>query len=104
MPLQPEADDVRAIDEWYQRKCDGVWEHTYGVRIETCDNPGWIVTFPDLPVHGRQLPDSLQAYCDQVGAEVSINGSEVRIYSRSLKICLSVAASLIRLPTKSNHL
>ena len=25
-------------------QCDGDWEHGYGVRIETLDNPGWHVS------------------------------------------------------------
>lgn len=36
-------DQLAALSEWYRAQCDGDWEHRYGVRIETCDNPGWIV-------------------------------------------------------------
>jgi hypothetical protein len=25
---------------WYAAHCDGEWEHTYGVVIDTLDNPG----------------------------------------------------------------
>lgn len=25
---------------WYSRHCDGDWEHGYGFKIETLDNPG----------------------------------------------------------------
>jgi Immunity protein 53 len=35
-----------ALDElgdWYRAQCDGDWEHTYGIHIETLDNPGWWV-------------------------------------------------------------
>jgi len=32
------------LQQWYQRQCDGEWEHTFGVRIDTLDNPGWRVT------------------------------------------------------------
>jgi Immunity protein 53 len=31
------------IQQWYQQQCDGEWEHQYGVKIETLDNPGWLV-------------------------------------------------------------
>ncbi len=31
------------IQAWYVANCDGDWEHGYGVRIETLDNPGWSV-------------------------------------------------------------
>ena len=31
------------IIQWYFSKCDGQWEHEYGVNICTIDNPGWMV-------------------------------------------------------------
>jgi hypothetical protein len=32
-----------AVQSWYEAQCDGDWEHQYGVKIETIDNPGWAV-------------------------------------------------------------
>jgi len=29
------------LERWYQAQCSGDWEHQYGVRIGTLDNPGW---------------------------------------------------------------
>ena len=31
------------IESWYDNKCDGSWEHAYGIDISTLDNPGWQV-------------------------------------------------------------
>lgn len=31
------------LQAWHAMRCDGDWEHGYGVRIETLDNPGWSV-------------------------------------------------------------
>lgn len=31
------------LQEWYSTRCNGDWEHQYGVEIETLDNPGWRV-------------------------------------------------------------
>ena len=28
---------------WYVRECNNDWEHSYGVKIETLDNPGWTI-------------------------------------------------------------
>lgn len=28
---------------WHARQCDGDWEHGSGVKIETLDNPGWVL-------------------------------------------------------------
>lgn len=29
--------------EWFSGNCNEEWEHTYGISIETLDNPGWAV-------------------------------------------------------------
>lgn len=29
------------LQEWYQSQCDGLWEQSRGISIETLDNPGW---------------------------------------------------------------
>ncbi|OZM58717.1 rhodanese-related sulfurtransferase [Lottiidibacillus patelloidae] len=31
------------IQKWYVKQCNGDWEHSNGVRIDTIDNPGWKV-------------------------------------------------------------
>lgn len=40
--LKPGA--LARLQEWYSSQCDEDWEHSYGVKIDTLDNPGWIVT------------------------------------------------------------
>jgi hypothetical protein len=32
------------LQQWYESECNGDWEHSFGVKIETLDNPGWVVT------------------------------------------------------------
>jgi hypothetical protein len=32
------------LQQWYSSQCDGDWEHEYGVKIDTIDNPGWRIT------------------------------------------------------------
>ncbi|RME42675.1 MAG: rhodanese-related sulfurtransferase [Deltaproteobacteria bacterium] len=32
---------LERIERWYALHCNGDWEHQYGVRIDTIDNPGW---------------------------------------------------------------
>jgi len=32
---------LKRLQDWYQLHCDGDWEHSYGVIIDTLDNPGW---------------------------------------------------------------
>ena len=32
---------LNRLTRWYLSQCDGDWEHSYGISIETLDNPGW---------------------------------------------------------------
>jgi len=34
---------LKWIEDWYKSNCDGDWEHGYGIKIETLDNPGWLI-------------------------------------------------------------
>lgn len=35
------------IDQLYNTRCDGLWEHDYGLDITSCDNPGWWLKWKD---------------------------------------------------------
>lgn len=35
---------IEWLQQWYASQCNGDWEHLYGIKIETVDNPGWYVT------------------------------------------------------------
>jgi hypothetical protein len=32
------------LQNWYKINCNGIWEHSHGLRIANIDNPGWEVT------------------------------------------------------------
>ena len=32
------------MKSWVSGQCDGDWEHGAGLRLETLDNPGWMLT------------------------------------------------------------
>ena len=34
---------LHRLVEWYSAQCNGVWEHQYGIKIATIDNPGFIL-------------------------------------------------------------
>jgi Immunity protein 53 len=46
---------VAALEQWYVKQCNGEWEHSYGVHIDTLDNPGWHVR---IDLHETQKQDS----------------------------------------------
>lgn len=35
------SDALAGLTRWYAAECNGDWEHTFGIKIETLDNPGW---------------------------------------------------------------
>lgn len=35
------GDPADQVARWYASQCDGDWEHSFGISIETLDNPGW---------------------------------------------------------------
>lgn len=37
------SDNLNWLSEWYLAQCNSDWEHTFGVKIDTLDNPGWSV-------------------------------------------------------------
>ncbi|WP_338708672.1 MULTISPECIES: Imm53 family immunity protein [Paenibacillus] len=34
---------LKWLQNWYHENCNGDWEHSYDVKIDTVDNPGWSV-------------------------------------------------------------
>ena len=36
-------DSLTWLQEFYASLCDGDWEHQWGIKITTIDNPGWSV-------------------------------------------------------------
>jgi hypothetical protein len=60
------------IQKWYASNCNEDWEHSYGVVIETLDNPGWSVKIDleETNLHGkvfekleRKLSDEVWLHC-----------------------------------------
>ena len=46
------------LQSWFLEQCDGEWEHSYGVRVDTLDNPGWSL---EIDLAGTALQDAVQS-------------------------------------------
>lgn len=70
-------DILKWIENWYLENCDGDWEHTYGVKIVTSDNPGWIVEidFSETTLKVENIPYKLFEVSDTNWYGYSINNS-----------------------------
>jgi hypothetical protein len=51
--------DFTDLIEWYERHCNDDWEHQYGVKLDTLDNPGWMLTVDLIhtDLQGRTMPE-----------------------------------------------
>jgi len=49
------GDHLNWLGHWYLSQCDSDWEHSYGVKIDTLDNPGWSlkIELANTPLDGR---------------------------------------------------
>jgi hypothetical protein len=55
---QPDLQDrLGELQRWYVAQCNGDWEHTYGVTIESLDNPGWRVQIDLVQTELETLAD-----------------------------------------------
>ena len=36
--------DIKRLEKWFEKRCNGDWEHQGGIKIETYDNPCWGIT------------------------------------------------------------
>jgi len=59
------------LPQRYRGQCDGDWEHSYGVKIETLDNPGWLVTIDltDTTLGGVAAEEDCPALRYRLGSE-----------------------------------
>jgi Immunity protein 53 len=37
-------DNLEWLEAWYQRQCNGEWEHRLGMQLQTLEDPGWHLT------------------------------------------------------------
>lgn len=45
---------LEKIEKWFEKECNGDWEHSYGIRIQNLDNPGWLV---DIDIFDTELEE-----------------------------------------------
>jgi Immunity protein 53 len=64
--MASEVQLLTKLAAWYSEQCNGLWEHSHGIRIGTVDNPGWTVKV-DL----RETP-----FQDAIFEEIRVDNDE----------------------------
>lgn len=103
---------IKVLDDFYQRHCNGEWEHSYGVTIATCDNPGWWLKLRDPGFYKNFISGDLDSFIkktsDEYGVIISYkseqesNNQSISIFGTSLESILDGAAALISHVDKGN--
>ena len=68
------------VQDWYASNCDGDWEHGLGVRIETVDNPGWLLTvdLSSTTLEGKRFEPISVRDSDESWMECRVDGEQFR--------------------------
>lgn len=55
------------LQSWYSLQCNGEWEHSSGISIRSCDNPGWWVTVNLIgtPLHDQAFAEIAEGVDEQ---------------------------------------
>lgn len=44
---------IKWLQNWYKSNCDGDWEHENLVRIQSLDNPGWLLEIEMMNISSK---------------------------------------------------
>ena len=89
---------LEKIDEWYRDRCDGLWEHESGFKLESTDNPGWLVTTNMDPVDMETVwgwHENIETHHQVLVLPDGMPDGKIRIWSESLNSCLESVVTLI---------
>lgn len=66
--------EIEDLQNWYFSQCDDDWEHTYCIKIENIDNPGWMLK---IDLYGTDLENvSFEGRSYGVGDDADESGDE----------------------------
>jgi hypothetical protein len=75
-------DILKWIESWFSDNCDGDWEHGYGIRIETLDNPGWMI---HVYLEGTSLEDVMFDEINDINRSESNNWIQCKVENNIFK-------------------
>jgi hypothetical protein len=79
---------IQHLQEWYRGRCDGDWEHTFGVKIGSLDNPGWSLTvdLTDTPLEKRVFTPCKYEFSDIDWIDCRVEKKQFRAFGGPLKL------------------
>lgn len=52
-------EELAELQKWYRAQCNEDWEHSFGISIDTLDNPGWklSIDLEDTNLEGKEFEE-----------------------------------------------
>ena len=74
------ATSLARLQAWFLVMCNGDWEHTYGIKLETVDNPGRMLTIEikDTPLWAQAFPTISECTNDAVWLHCAVSDGVFR--------------------------
>lgn len=68
------------IERWYASECNGDWEHQFGVKVETIDNPGWKVEIDlfETELHDLSIDYALEKRSERDWLGIAVTKQQFR--------------------------
>lgn len=81
------------LQQFYLSQCEGDWEHSYGIRIETLDNPGWQISIDlaDTPYEGKLFNEFQHLRTENDWIDCRIEGTVFRGFCGPANLSETVA-------------
>ena len=79
---------IQRLEKWYASQCNGMWEHSYGVKIDTIDNPGWSVKIElaETGVDGQRIQELIFENGPSDWMHCSVKGNTFHAYGDPSKL------------------
>lgn len=87
------------LENWFISQCNNDWEHNYGIKIETIDNPGWQIVidleytdFNINPIEWKLIGDFEKQW---IGYKVVNNQFDGACDPRNLNLLINIFKNII---------
>lgn len=76
------------IEKWFLSQCDGGWEHSYSIKIESLDNPGWGLTIDiaETELQDLNIPYKLVENSENDWYGIKIENQKFEAFGDPLKL------------------
>jgi Immunity protein 53 len=95
------------LESWYQQQCNGEWEHSHGVHLETLERPGWQLTINLTGTSAENMPPQRLSFDSSGGDWIACSLSPGRFEGagdpRKLEQIIGIFRKWVDAPVRNGH-